>query len=337
MVTNIVQFLDKFVSIPTKYIENPSTQKEYMHDLYYKISSVFVSFTKNELMDMFDPEQFYYDSKLNLYLSIRLDYDVILGEFDDMKDADWGCTIKEDHYPHPEINYCFNTNKVLLTINHNTIHRRSEVLKPFDYDFNFLKEYMPLDEFYDWRTFRAITTEALEKAIDGLSTHKYFETDPWCDHNMPIEKRKKHDIHSMPYVCILQSFRVVAGIYVEVNYKHFSTTRNKLDYKSGYWKNNYDFSDKIFFSSLIEDPNYFYAFDEDFVKECVAYHAKGDIQNEIEMLSDCIIDQITALENEIKKLYKKIDDNRPKIEKLKEKKKKLKGKNIKLNFKETDK
>ena len=88
---------------------------------------------------------------------------------------------------------------------------------------------------------------------------------------------------------------------------------------------------------MIEDPNYFYTFDEDFVKECVAYHAKGDIQNEIEMLSDCIINQITALENEIKKLYKKIDDNRPKIEKLKEKKKKLKGKNIKLNFKETDK
>ena len=141
----------------------------------------------------------------------------------------------------------------------------------------------------------------------------------------------------MSHICILQSFRVVSGIYVEVNYKRFNTSQNRLDYKSEYWSRNYDFSDKIYFTNLLEDPNYFYAFDEDFVKECVAYYAKKDIQNEIETLSDSIIDKITSLETEIKKLYKKIDNNRPKIEKLKEKKKKLKAKNIKLNFKETDK
>ena len=325
MITNIDDFKKDFIKAPKKLIENPKTNKDYLNNLYYKLSTLFHNFSKNDILDMFTPESFYYDNDLNLFASIRLD-SLNFTERDKLFHTKWSTT-NGTHYITAIINYWFAKDKFLLTLNESLSCKNDyKIVKPFEYDVMFYNEQCNYEWFYDWNELRPKTDELIAQLKKTLDTHKFFVVDTFGDLQKNI---KEHNLYSID---ILESYEIVGNLYFKINNKRFNCDRNELDYKSGYWSKNYQFDETISFAQLLNNPNYVEGFNEDFVKECVAYYEKKKVQDEIDEIDDDIKAVIKRLESEISKLQRQLEKNKPKVKRLQTKKNKIKGKDIKLNL-----
>lgn len=332
VVTNIDDYRKYFVNVPTKLISNPKNEKDYLNNLYYKFGSMFKAFSKEDIMDIFSPEHFYYSPKdMNLFIDICADDRFFYNpEYnpDKIDSSIWN--ISEHKYTNPTVNYNFNTGQILLTLNdrNDFHHNRERICKVFDYDINFYEKYLNYNNLLDWREFKSKAISLVNKAIDTIKNSEFYIVNKFS-----WSKGDKDNKYSIDSFDILETLEVRAGIIVDLTYKVFSASQNKLDYRTEYYSKEYIFKDGFNYIPLCTNPEYVIGYDTEFVKNCVAYYKKRKIQYEIDDINLYVKKSIKELEAEQKKLEKQLEDNQPKIKSLTKKKNSIKGTNIKLNLK----
>lgn len=325
MITNIEKYKKDFVKMPSKYIEEPKTSKDWINNLYYRFTSIFRAFDKKEILDIFTPECFFYDQNLNLYFYHDTNTSELFSSKDWKDDIEW-CTEKK--YCDPTIIYNITENKILLAVTDTAFKRKDSIVIIPNYDIEFIKENLNYNDFNDWTELRKKTDALIKKVTDILDNYKFYDTNTHWVYRKP--EKYEHYSFNIPI-----SYKVIGGLFVEINHKTFYAADNKLEWRTYEYstKKYCEFTNTIQYTSLLEDENFIVGYDEDFVKECVAWYKRKDIQDKIDEKEKLIKDAIEKKKKEIEKLEKQLQDNQPEIENLNKKKKSTTGKTIKINLK----
>ena len=340
MIINISSYKDKFIDIPSNLFEDPIVSSAYINNIYYMFGSYFKSFSKEEICELYTPSHFFSDDNDNLYFYMSFkesNFKRIFFKLDEQNKVDIDklsslFKTEKNEFPIPAIVYCFNTQKILITINNSDGKWNDSICDVFGdkyMQYSVFTKVFNYNWMIDWYEFLPEVTEILNNTIDIFNSTKFFIVHDYVEQH----RKSKYD---RSLIDMIVSCKIVGGLKIVYKYKIFDASSNTMFKLALHNEDRYNKEEYIFFDTLLKDKNYIKPITEDFVKECVVYHRKSKLREELHVVNHDIKEQIRRKQDEINKLKEMLNSNEPVIDKINKDLKELKSKNIELNFSEFD-